>query len=80
MILAYSHFQVNDSEVSLDDRKQKHVSFDSSSILRSQTVFIIIIINIFIIINISFFINIITFINKIIIINILIIMTISKKR
>lgn len=29
---------VNDSEVSLDDRKQKHVSFDSSSILRSQTV------------------------------------------
>ena len=30
--------QVTDSEVSLDDRKQKHVSFDSSSILRSQTV------------------------------------------
>merc|ERR1719422_718460 len=29
---------VNDSEVSLDDRKQKHVSFDSTSILRSQTV------------------------------------------
>ena len=30
--------QVNDSEVSLDDKKIKHVSFDSSSILRSQTV------------------------------------------
>ena len=30
--------KVNDSEVSLDERKQKHVSFDSSSILRSQTV------------------------------------------
>merc|ERR1719347_1930100 len=29
---------VNDSEVSLDDKKIKHVSFDSSSILRSQTV------------------------------------------
>ena len=41
---------MNDSEVSLDDRKQKHVSFDSSSILRSQTVIIIIIINIIIII------------------------------
>jgi hypothetical protein len=24
-------------EVSLDDRKQKHVSFDSSSLMRSQT-------------------------------------------
>ena len=59
---------MNDSEVSLDDRKQKHVSFDSSSILRSQTVIIIININIIIIINI---------IN---IINILIFMTISKKR
>ena len=35
---SFSHRKVNDSEVSLDDRKQKHVSFDSSSILRSQTV------------------------------------------
>ena len=61
---------MNDSEVSLDDRKQKHVSFDSSSILRSQTVIIIINIDI-IIINIS---------NIIIIIKIIIIMTISKKR
>ena len=25
-------------EVSLDDRKQKHVSFDSSSLMRSQTI------------------------------------------
>lgn len=26
------------SEVSLDDRKQKHVSFDASSLMRSQTI------------------------------------------
>ena len=61
---------MNDSEVSLDDRKQKHVSFDSSSILRSQTVIIIVNIDI-IIFKIS---------NIIIIIEIIIIMTVSKKR
>ena len=31
------NFQGGTPEVSLDDRKQKHVSFDSSSLMRSQT-------------------------------------------
>ena len=33
----YFLFQAGTPEVSLDDRKQKHVSFDSSSLMRSQT-------------------------------------------